>query len=262
MTSNKFSFFLFTLFLFLFAGSIFCYKNTFAQVTSSGFAITLEVAGENIGEGDLVCGGDTGYKLCDTEYNTELFGVVVANPAAAFEEDDKTGKVLVISSGKAVVRVTTQNGNINEGNLVTSSNRPGIGIVASRNGYVLGTALEKYDAQDKEAVGTIVVALNIHAAAGLKGARSDLLQALRQGMQSPIFDPLDSLRYLLAALMVILAFALGFIYFGRVAKAGIEAIGRNPLAGKLIQISILLHILITIAIILVGLAISYIILVL
>ena len=58
------------------------------------------------------------------------------------------------------------------------------------------------------------------------------------------------------------SFVMGFVYFGRVARSGIEAIGRNPLASRIIQFNVILHILISIVIVLVGLAIAYLILIL
>jgi len=88
------------------------------------------------------------------------------------------------------------------------------------------------------------------------------MTALREGMSAPIFEPLDSLRYLLAALILLLSFVLGFAYFGRVSRTGIEAIGRNPMASRMIQISILMHILITTVIIILGFGMAYIILIL
>lgn len=237
-------------------------SETKAQVSSSGIAITIEVAGDNINDGDIICKIGDSFKLCDTEYQTEIFGVIVDNPAVAFEEEEKDGNYLVISSGKTAVRVSSANGNIKKGDLIASSTRPGVGILALKNGYVLGSSLEDYSSDDPDQIGTIMVILNIHPAAGLSGAKSNLMTALREGMSAPIFEPLDSLRYLLAALILLLSFVLGFAYFGRVSKTGIEAIGRNPLASKMIQLSILMHILITIVIIMVGFAMAYIILIL
>ncbi|KKR11169.1 MAG: hypothetical protein UT39_C0010G0002 [Candidatus Woesebacteria bacterium GW2011_GWA1_39_21] len=237
-------------------------SNVDAQVTSSGIAITVEIAGENINEGDLVCRGDDGFKLCDSEYNTEMFGTVVENPAAAFEEERSDNNYLVSSSGKTVVKVSSQNGNIKKGDLITSSSKPGVGVLAQRNGYVIGTSLENYDSDNPDNVGTVMVALNIHPATGLSAAKSNLITVLREGLSAPIFEPLDSLRYLLASLILLLSFVLGFAYFGRVSRTGIEAIGRNPLASRMIQLSIIMHIAITIVIILVGFGMAYIILIL
>jgi hypothetical protein len=224
-------------------------------------AITLEIQGGNVDAGDIICKKDNGFSECDSEYNTEMYGVVVNNPAASFEEEEGDSNYLVLSNGKASVRVSTLNGNINKGDLVTTSSKSGIGVLAQKNGYVLGQALEEYKSDSPDNIGTIMVAINIHPAAGLSGAKSNLITALREGMSAPIFEPLDSLRYLLAALILLLSFVLGFAYFGRVSKSGIEAIGRNPLASKMIQLSVLMHILITIVIILVGFGMAYIILI-
>ena len=54
----------------------------------------------------------------------------------------------------------------------------------------------------------------------------------------------------------------GFIYFGKMSKTGVEAIGRNPLAGKQIQFNVILHLAVTVAIVLAGLAMAYFILIL
>jgi len=247
------------LFLLIFFGVI---NNVSAQVSSSGIAHTIEIVGEKINDGDIVCKGDAGFKICDSEYDTEIYGVVVENPAAAFEEETKSNNYLVISEGKTAVRVSSQNGNIKKGDLITTSFRPGIGVKAVKNGYVLGSSLEDYNSNDPNNIQTIMVVLNIHPAAGISGAKSNLITAIRQGVSAPIFEPLDSLRYLLAAMILLLSFIMGFVYFGRVSRTGIEAIGRNPLASKMIQLSIVMHILITIVIILVGFGMAYIILIL
>lgn len=237
-------------------------ENIFAQISSSGIAITLEIDGTEINEGDIVCKRDNVFKKCNGEYNTEMFGVVVKKPAASFEEEKKDNNYMILSSGKSVVRVSSQNGNIKKGDLITSSDREGIAVLALKNGYVLGQALEDYSSDNPDSIGTIMTAINIHPAAGLSGAKSNLITALREGITAPVFEPLDSLRYLLAALILLISFVLGFAYFGRVSKTGIEAIGRNPLASKMIQLSVLLHILITIVIILVGFGMAYVILIL
>jgi F0F1-type ATP synthase membrane subunit c/vacuolar-type H+-ATPase subunit K len=52
------------------------------------------------------------------------------------------------------------------------------------------------------------------------------------------------------------------IYFGKASRAGIEAVGRNPLAKRVIQLTVVMNIVLTIVIVLVGLAIAYLILIL
>ena len=61
---------------------------------------------------------------------------------------------------------------------------------------------------------------------------------------------------------MILSFVIAVFFFGRVSTTGVEAIGRNPLAGKLIMTSVVLHLGLAAGIILIGVAVGYIILVL
>jgi hypothetical protein len=76
-----------------------------------------------------------------------------------------------------------------------------------------------------------------------------------------VVAPLESLRYLLAFIIAIVSFGLGFLYFGRVIKTGVEAIGRNPLASRTIQATIFVNIVITIVIVGTGLALAALILI-
>lgn len=239
-------------------------KPASAQSDSQGLAISLPVRSENVESGHIICAGKDGFVLCEKEYDPQVTGVVNDSPSAALEATGTEGDVtrLILQDGTAPVQVSGINGSISEGDFITTSTIAGVGQRADRNGYVLGAALEGFEPQNPEDQGTILVALNIHPAAGLSGARSDLLQALRQGLTAPVFEPLSSLRYILAALMILVAFTMGFIYFGRVAKTGIEAMGRNPMAGRMIQLSIIINIVITIIIVLIGLAIAYLILIL
>ena len=108
----------------------------------------------------------------------------------------------------------------------------------------------------------MLVSLNIHPAVDLSETGGNLIDVLRRALEAPILSPLVSLRYILAALVMIIAFTLGFVYFGRVARAGVEAIGRNPLAGRMIELTVIFHILLTIVIVGAGVGIAYLILIL
>lgn len=233
-----------------------------SQVTSSGVAVTFPIEDNEAQRGDIICAYEEGLVRCNTEYDPQMYGVVSDNPSVVIEDESLDNGRAVMDAGIAEVRVSTVNGNISEGDQITSSEREGIGKKADRNGYVLGSALEAYESSDEASVGTIQVAISIHPAAGLSGARTDLMQALRSSFAAPFFEPLNSLRYFLAALVVVLAFVLGLVYFGRVAKAGVEAIGRNPLAKRMIWFTVVFNIVLTIMIVLVGLAIAYLILIL
>lgn len=233
----------------------------FAQVDSSGvgFQIPMSVDSE---VGDIICSYESGFEPCNSPYDPTVYGVIASTPAVYVEDTELDNPVTIVDSGVANVRVSTRNGPIVAGNFVTTSENTGVGQLANRNGYVLGTALESYEVGNVDEIGTIQVAINIHPAAGLTGARSDLLQVIRQGLATPLLEPLDSLRYLLASLMIVISFTLGLIYFGRASRTGIVAIGRNPLASRVIQLTVIINIVLTIVIVLVGLGIAYLILIL
>jgi len=238
-------------------------KVSFAQNQEilPGVGSSMALRGDNIVDGEIVCSMPEGYGRCNREYDPAMFGVVNLNPAAGFETGE-TGYYLVVQDSSANVKVTSKNGNIKEGDYITSSDKEGIGQRASRNGYVLGTALTAYESSDTETVGEVVISLSIHPTVDLTDAKANLWQVIKEGFSVPVWGPLTSLRYILAAFMIVLSFVLGFIYFGRVVKTGVEALGRNPLAGRMIQLTVVFNIFLTIVIVGVGLAIAYLILIL
>ncbi|MHA2426595.1 MAG: hypothetical protein ACXADB_00945 [Candidatus Hermodarchaeia archaeon] len=234
----------------------------FAQLSSSGIAMSIPIADDDAGDGDIICSYSDGVKRCQDLHDPAMYGVVSDNPAASIVDTDIANSRLVITSGIASVRVSSVNGNIAEGDFVTSSEILGVGQAVSRNGYVLGTAIEDYRSDNPDDIGKIQVMINIHPAAGLSRPSNNLLQFIREGITVPLFEPLESLRYLLAVLMILISFTLGMIYFGRSSRTGIEAVGRNPLARRVIQFTVVMNIVLTIVIVLVGLTIAYLILVL
>lgn len=236
------------------------YNSTFAQINSSGIGVVTPIKETQVSDGSVICSDTDGLSMCKIDYDTAIYGVVTDNPAASFESDNVENGRLVVTSGKTSVRVSTANGAIVSGDLLTTSNVPGVAIKATRNGYVLGTALNDYSAESAQDIGTVPVAINIHPTIAFTDDRSNLLEVLRQGLASPVLTPLSALRYILAALVTIISFILGFTYFGRLAKSAVDAIGRNPLAHTTIQITVVLHIIVTVVITLAGLGIAYLIL--
>ena len=242
--------------------SLLLQRTALSQVTSSGIAIDVPVSDDGAVDGDIICNYSDGNKRCNQEFDPSMYGVVSDNPAAAVEDPELENARLLINSGVVTVRVSSLKGNITEGDFITSSTQQGLGVRADRSGFVLGTALEGYESSDPNAVGRIQVLVNIHPAASVVGPSKNLLNFIRQGLAVPIFEPLESLRYLLAVAIVLISFTLGMIYFGRASRAGIEAIGRNPLAKRVIQLTVMLNISLTVIIILTGLGIAYLILIL
>lgn len=230
-----------------------------AQTTPiSGVAITTAIADENAKSGDIVCSVKNGYAPCAHSYDSGMYGVINDNPIGSIELTG-AGR-LVNTTGTVYVNVTTQAGDIKTGDFVTTSTTPGIGQLAIHNGYILGIAEEDYSNTDNTQVGQILVSISIHPTIGISDNQTDLFRTLREGLLTAQISPLATLRYLTAALMVILGFTLGFIYFGRISKAGVEAIGRNPLSSRTIMFGLIVHISLTIVIVGAGLGVAYLIL--
>ncbi len=233
------------------------------QELTEGIAYTLAISDfDQAKDGMLVCAADESFKLCETAYSPSMHAVISDKPVAALESSDLEGGRLVVSSGKVRVLASNVNGDIHAGDFVTSSDIPGVAMLSTENGYVLGTAIESINQVDDAGRGSVLVALNIHFEAGISNTRSNLIQVLRSGMSIPLFEPLSSLRYIIAALLVLISFVLGFVVFGRMARAGVEAMGRNPLASRMIQMSVLTNIAVTVVIVVAGLFAAYLILIL
>ena len=228
---------------------------------SSGIATSVSVVGDNIQDGDIVASSTDGYSLSKTAYDPTIYGVVSFNPAVSFESQ-LPGTYPVIQSGKVYLRVSGVNGGIKKGDFVTSSTTPGIGQKADGNGFVVGTALEDFGDTTTGNVGKILIALNPHYQTSNTGKSVNLLKDLKSAASAPFLSPLTSLRYILAVGVTAISFFLGFLFYGRIAGTGIEALGRNPLAAKMISLGIIFNVFLTFVIIISGLFVSYLILVL
>jgi len=244
------------------ANNVFAQTQETLEVKQAGLATSVPIKDKDPVTGDIICSGKDGYIKCNSEYDNSMFGVISDTSALSLENKEIPDSYLVASSGNILVRVVSSNGEIHKGDLITSSKLLGVGQKATRNGYVLGMALEDYSESDKAKVGQIIVTADIHPTIALSDYRVDLISMLREGFIQPVLGPLASLRYLLAVLIVLISLVIGFVYFGSVARTGVEAIGRNPLAGRMIEFSVILHILIMLGIMGMGLGLGYLILVL
>ena len=207
-----------------------------------GIGIPVLVEDEGTTDGDIVSFTGGAYRLSSVSQDSSVFGVVNFNPAITIGSEDAGAKLPVISSGRAAVRVSSINGPINKGDFITTSLIPGIGAKADRFGYVLGVALDNFAETDPEKIGKIPVLVNI-----------------RVNSPFAVFEtsPRTTIRYILAFLIAISSMVVGFTYFGKVARTGVEALGPNPLAARLIEFGVFLNLFLTLGIIAVGAIIAY-----
>lgn len=249
-----------------------CYLLPTATFAQQGIEVTnvFEVKGENIQDGDIVSTTSDGVSLSTRPYDPRVFGIVQNNPLIVYRRVDNQG-VPVVRQGVAKVNVTNFNGPIKVGDYIATSDVPGKGQRAGISGYVLGIALENFDGANGEKVkatdsntkeekevtlGKIEIAVKIEYAE-ITGSRSlgRAFDYLNGAFFKNVQDPeqfTQVVRYIAAALAVIIAFAVAFFTFSRSLPKAMEAIGRNPLAANTIRVSIILNIVFTILSALVG----------
>lgn len=202
-------------------------------------------------DGDIISITDKGLVRSTTTADIHLFGVITNKPLVVYKEPGATGSA-VVRNGIVEVNVTDAEGQIKKGDYVTSSETPGKGKKAVRSGYVIGQALSN------SAGGRVVVALRIeYAEVTTPRSANRLFEMLGATFFKNVQDPskfAEIIRYILAAIVVIISFLFGFFTFSRSIPKSIEAIGRNPLSRNSILISIGINVILTVLCGLIGLA--------
>lgn len=255
---------IFLLISFLVLAAVFSVKLFLNPVFASSydFAVSVPILDPNVEEGSIVSYVDGEYILSIEAYDNNMFGLVSGNPALYLEDQNLESYVLVGSKGEMDVRVSTKNGAINRGDYLTSSEIPGVAQKADKSGRVLGIALESYEATDPNDINLISAYVDIKSHLKQESLTENLLTVISDGLSSAFLTPLASLRYIMALIVTAITFAIAFLSFSRLTSRGVEALGRNPLAGTSIKSVIIFNFILTFIIIASGLAIAYLILVL
>lgn len=241
--------------------------NAYAQLE---VAETFDVPADSV-DGDILSYSEKGIILTSKENDEKIFGVIETEPLVAYRRNDNTG-MPAVRSGTVEVNVTTINGPISSGDLVTSSVIPGKGERSKISGYIVGVAMEPFSETDgqeyeykpssgqsrKVRMGKINVALKIEYSEITTARNANrLFDAINAAFFRNVQDPekfVVIIRYFLAGLAVVISFLIGFFTLARTIPKGIEALGRNPLAKNTIQFGIILNIIFTVGIALVGIA--------
>ena len=217
------------------------------QESSEGTSMRINLDDDNVEEGDVISFTDGTYHLSNQAMDEHVIGVIAGSNAVNIINPGVQGGLNVTFGGISFVRVSTINGEIHAGDFIASSAISGIAAKATTYGSVLGIALKDYRETNVRRIEKIPVTLNIMTRTPLTFVQE---------------HPLEVLRYLLALLVAASSIITGFIYFGKVTRSGVEALGRNPLAGHLIQFGIILNLTLTLGIIVGGVIISYLIVIL
>ena len=130
----------------------------------NGIAIPLTTSEKNIEEGQIISYDGKSMERSKSEYDKKIYGVTVMDPDLAITDLDKKTQAYVLSNGRASVKVSSKNGSIQANDYITSSDEPGVGMKATKEGVVLGTALEPFD---KDGTGVISVQVSPHTQANI-----------------------------------------------------------------------------------------------
>jgi hypothetical protein len=108
-------------------------------------------------------------------------------------------------------------------------------------GFVVGRALEPYS---QEGVNLLPVQISVvefgKKSPGVGGLANSLLGSLSLGLSNADNFPLV-LRYVSASLIAVVTFAIAAISFLRFLTGGVQAIGRNPMARRVIIAGMILN---------------------
>ncbi len=251
----------FILLIFFFLFTAFLPNIVDAQNFSLGVSTYYPVEGD-INDGDIVANVDGKFVRTAFPYQPNLVGIYIEKPSIEFKPANTEGMKAILSTGEALVNVSTKNGPIKRNDFLTSSEIPGVAMLSTAKGYVIGNALEDYSESDPNKIGKIRVSIFVqdtNSSALTIGSEGgvNLLDIFSASKLALYQSPSESFKYIVAATVVIISFIFGFITFRKVAVKGVEAIGRNPLASKVIGVGILLNLIITVSIIIAGLVLAY-----
>ena len=226
-----------------------------------GVARMVETSVPDLKDGAILAVSDHGAVLSSMAYDPQVLGIVSRDAGIIFNTINSSGSgVPVIATGEVYALVSVRDGPIKKGDLLTTSTIPGVAVKAIRPGYVLGTAKEDSTVTDPKEIEKIAIDLNLHyfnSKSPFPGSLSDILKIAlfpTKDGPSPIF------KYIVAGLVVLGSFYLGFVSFSRTAAKGVEALGRNPAASRIIYLGIIFNVTIVVAIILAGLTVAFLIL--
>lgn len=241
--------------------------TVYAQQTGIEVTSVYEIADQEALEGDILSTGENGLVRSSIGFDNRMFGVIQQQSLLIYRSQTK-GKP-VVRSGIAQVNITTLNGEVKNGDYITSSQIPGKGQKAQESGYIVGIALGAFDTQGAQEIdgprgrvllGKIPVAIRVEYAE-LTNPRfaGRLFGFIGTALLENVSDPKqfgNVVRYIAAGLVLLLSFTFAFLTFSRSIAKSIEALGRNPLAKSAIQLSIFINIILLVITGIIGIVAS------
>jgi hypothetical protein len=219
----------------------------------------------------------TKVKPLTQDESKDMLGVVVqANDAAlSLTSDLSKRQVYVATYGKYNVLVSTQNGVIAAGDLVSISTIDGVGMKADgETDTVIGKALTSFDGKSnvlgtssltdtsgkktEVSLGSVSIQVLVQAnplrSVALPTAFTNFLSRIGYSVSNKTVNP--SRLYLALLVLIIASFVSAVLMFSGV-KSAMTAIGRNPLAKKAIYRSLIQVIISSLIVFIIGIFAVY-----
>jgi hypothetical protein len=231
------------------------------QTSDSGLQTGMVVA--------LSVDGSSGSSVerASQDSSNRVVGIVTTLNNSLVTVSSSTAKVLVESEGQTDAYVSDINGKVNQGDLLILSPLKGIlmksgdapatviGIAADDASATVPYSYQEEGQAKETQIAKIKINLN-HQGGGNAGVLPSDSALARLG-RSLVGKDVGEARVLIALILfIIVLIAEGGIIYGAVSSA-ITALGRNPLAGKIIRNELLRVVAIALIVLLVGLAAVY-----
>jgi hypothetical protein len=211
-------------------------------------------------------------KLAESASKSRLAGVV-SSTALLKLLPEETADVQVILNGTALVLVSDINGGIRSGDKITVSPIKGVGMLATGDGQIVGTARGSFDIKTAKEqsvtdrggdrrtihIGSVPVEIGV---AYYAAPTSQFVPPFFQSLANTIAGrPVSLARILLSLVLMLLAFLSISILLFTSVRASIVSLGRNPLAAGAIHRGLLSIVFITLLIVAFTLIAMYLILI-
>jgi hypothetical protein len=257
------------------AATVFVTAQAFAQDDGAAIAQGFQVSGEadDFAVGALVStlerDGKT-VELASPHSAVRLVGVVSKEPVVAITGEDDTIEAAV--SGTALVLVSDINGEIKAGDKITASPIKGVGMKATADGQIAGTAQSDFqtsgastqEIQDatggRHTVHVGHIAMQIDVTYHIVQGSGLLPPFLQQFANSVAGKQVSLVRILFATVLLLLAVAGIFVLMYSAGRSSISSIGRNPLAEGAVRQGLISMGIISLLILVVTLVAAYLIL--
>jgi hypothetical protein len=248
-------------------------NHVYAQI--SDFTNVYDISDQDAKSGDIIIFDTTrGLVRSNSAYGINMFGLLTDQTSIELKRADGTGKP-VIRSGIGKINIILSNGQIKKGDYITSSTLPGLGMKATLSGNVIGIALEDSTQNQNFNQNCIVNPSSCPTDQISIAVKPDYADLTDPRTTNRLFEYIGTaffrnsqdpqgfgriIKNVVAGIIVLVTLIFGLLIIARSVPKTVEAIGRNPLAKRSIQLTLALNIGIVAFVVIGGIVAAFIVL--